>query len=346
MDGWQVTLNRIPKTMSFLCFVRPKVRPKPSFANPAAHKMQQTKDQGSEVVNQMGRKVRKQFELKNEELARNTNPGGGAKHFKPCLASIDDQKKLSRANVPPPSTNVKNNFCWRCSVWMGFDVETHDMAPPSERDWEDGEFGHLRRVVGVDLVRALYIVQLGWTIGCFDQAEEPITKTYTVRPRGFTISAAAIRCHKITQEIAMEQGVGITEALNEFMQDFKRIRAARGRVCAHNIEFDATIITCEMSRAGLNVDDIAEFRCALHCGFCTFDPTLTKWCCEEFLRSISQYGIVEAKTEVPVRLSEVLRVLDEEAQASCVPAHNAGRDARAVWLIVRELRRLVRNSMA
>jgi hypothetical protein len=310
--------------------------------------MQKTKNHGTGVVNQMERKIRKQFQCLNNEIVRNTNPGGGAKRFKPSCANIliDGQNVLSRANIPPPPANIKNNFCWRCSEWMSFDVETHNLAPPSERDWQDGEFGHLRRVVDVDLVCALYIVQLGWTIGCFDQAEGPITKTYTVRPRGFTISATATKWHKITQEIAMEQGIGITDALNEFMQDFKRIRAGRGRVCAHNIEFDATIIACEMSRAGLNDDDIAEFRCAVHGGFCTMNPILTKWCCEEFMRSISKYGFVETNIEVPVRLSEVLRVLDEEAQASCLPAHDAGLDSRAVWLVIRELHRLVRNSMA
>ena len=88
--------------------------------------------------------------------------------LKPSCASnipIDGQNALSRANIPPPPANIKNNFCWRCSEWMSFDVETHNLAPPSEHDWKDGEFGHLRRVVDVDLVCALYIVPLGWTIG-------------------------------------------------------------------------------------------------------------------------------------------------------------------------------------
>ena len=46
----------------------------------------------------------------------------------------------------------------------------------------------------------------------------------------------------------------------------------------------------------------------------------------------------------PVGLKEMVRALDVETQKQCFPAHDAGADARAVWLVLRELHRLIRCS--
>ena len=88
----------------------------------------------------------------------------------------------------------------------------------------------------------------------------------------------------------------------------------------------------------MSEDDVEKFEVAVHCGMCTMDPVLTKWCCQEFLRSIARYA---EDCEVPVALAELKRVLDVQTQASLQPAHDAGVDSRVVWLVLRELRRMV-----
>ena len=97
-----------------------------------------------------------------------------------------------------------------------------------------------------------------------------------------------------------------------------------------------------MSRAGLGEQDLADFDAAVRGGFCTIDPTLTRWCCEEFLRATFRYAKDSVNTMAPVGLKEMVRVLDVQTQELCLPAHDAGADARAVWLVLRELHRLVR----
>ena len=85
------------------------------------------------------------------------------KRFKPARVAnmfSDDYGLRSQAKVNPPTDALKSCFLWSYGAWMGFDVETHDLAPPSKRFWEDGEFGHLRRVTDLTRIRALRVVQL------------------------------------------------------------------------------------------------------------------------------------------------------------------------------------------
>lgn len=274
----------------------------------------------------------------------NESDGKVPKRSRPRLL-ISASDTLSQAKVTKPTAAVKHNFCWRCSRWISIDVETHDLAPRTERHWEDGRFGHLRRVVKLEHIRALRIVQVGLTFGDFDSGEAPVTKTYLVKPEGFVISPSATKCHGITQAAALELGMEISEALRSMFADLKSVLDNGGRVCNHNLEFDAEIISCEMERAGMHEDDVAAFELAVHCGMCTMNPVLTKWCCEEFLRATSRYSEV-GTNDVPVAMEELKRVLDVPTQASLQPAHDAGVDSRAVWLVLRELRRMVLEDTA
>ena len=142
----------------------------------------------------------------------------------------------------------------------------------------------------------------------------------------------------------MEKGVGLQEALDEFISDLRLVVKNGGRVCAHNLEFDATIVLEEMSRVKMDEQDLVIFESAIYNGFCTMNPTLTRWCCEEYLRNTSKYGYLEVDKDVPVPLRELVRVLDVDTQKLCLPAHDAEADARAVWLILRELHRLATSS--
>ena len=136
----------------------------------------------------------------------------------------------------------------------------------------------------------------------------------------------------------------LQDTLGEFISDLRVVVDNGGRVCGHNLEFDATIVSEEMARAKMDGDDVTIFESAIYSGFCTMNPTLTRWCCEEYLRNTSKYGYLEVNKDVPVPLKEMVRVLDVDTQKLCLPAHDAEADARAVWLILRELHRLAKSS--
>jgi DNA polymerase III epsilon subunit-like protein len=265
-----------------------------------------------------------------------------AKRFKPATIK-DMESEVTKAVFGAPPDRVKSSFSWECGFWMSIDVETNKLAPNSEQYWEIGDFGHKRRVVDSTKVGPLRIVQLGCAIGKFDPADQPVVKSVHVKPDGFEIATSATKIHKITTEFAAENGVTIRAALDEFLHDLKATIANNGRICAHNLEFDAKIIYEEMKRANFNVDDIDFFTCAVQNGFCTFNPTLTRWCCEEYLRSISRFSEDDGLL-APVGLKELVRVLDVETQMSIGQFHDAGVDSRATWLVLRELRRLVRGA--
>ena len=268
------------------------------------------------------------------------------KKFKPKrLIDIpeDDANLRGQLRIKPPPDEVKTEFNWDCRLWMSIDVETHDLAPPSDRKWETGSFGHLRRALDITKVQALRIVQIGWAFGDFGADTQPITKTLLVRPDGFEITKAAAAIHGITTQHAAANGVELKEALAEVVADANRVVSKFGRLCAHNLEFDATIVEEEMSRSNFDADARANFFHAIQGGMCTMDPYLTKWCCEDHLRATDLYGDERDTLMHPVGLGNLVRVLDPDLQETCKPAHDAGADSRAAWLVLKELHRIVRG---
>ena len=82
------------------------------------------------------------------------------------------------------------------------------------------------------------------------------------------------------------------------------------------------------------------------------DPHLTKWCCEEHLltnaggaRANALHGDGKDTLLHPVSLGNLTRVLPPEIQETCGPAHDAGADSRAAWLVLKELHRIVRGDL-
>ena len=256
------------------------------------------------------------------------------------LANISD--KPTKARVGKPTTFVKEYFDWSCDHWFSFDIETNNLAPPSEMVWELGDYHHQRRKGNIACVAELRIVQLGWTFGKFGTSNLPITKNRCITPDGFEVFQSATRIHKLTKESLAKNGKDIKLVLDEFKTDLEQVIGAGGRVCAHNIEFDAAVLHAEMVREGMTDEDISMFDIAIYNGFCTFDPGLTGWCCREYLCTISKYQEMP-DVDKPVSLKELVRVLDPDLQLSCHPAHDAGADSLAVWLVLRELRKLVLN---
>ena len=89
----------------------------------------------------------------------------------------DDANLRGQLQIKPPPDEAKTESNWDSKLWMSIDVGNHDLALPSERRWETGSFGHLRRALDITKVQALRIVQIGWTFGDLGADTAPITKT-------------------------------------------------------------------------------------------------------------------------------------------------------------------------
>ncbi len=274
------------------------------------------------------------------------------KRFKPaCVANIDlDANKwswLSKAIVPPAPNAVMCDFDWSCSSWMCVDVETHDLAPRShEHGWVDGTFGHKRLKYDDALVRRLRAIQLGWTAGDISSGQPPVTKTRLVKPSGFVITEAATEIHSIKHVDAVDGGCDLSEVLAEFLGDVQNLVRAGGRVCAHQLEFDAAIIDAELGRCEAGVELKQVWREAARGGLCTMNPVLTAWCCESYRRTVDRYGDGEKNRDMPCALGAVAWTLVPPCQELRAKDHDAGNDSCVGWLVVSRLHRHVRSAFA
>ena len=158
-------------------------------------------------------------------------------------------------------------------IIIGFDCETHDWLDGTPRKGRIGAFGWHTKNDDVDFAR---IVQLGWAIGPADSASDVITKSHVVRPEGFNISSRAEKVHKISTDHAMREGRPLADVLEEFMHDVLNAVNKGGRVCAHQLEFDAGVVANEMFRSGQH--DLRKRWCEVaKRGYCTMNPQIPKW---------------------------------------------------------------------
>jgi DNA polymerase III epsilon subunit-like protein len=95
-----------------------------------------------------------------------------------------------------------------------------------------------------------------------------------VRPEGFDIPAGASEIHGISTERARREGRHLGEVLDELLSLALDASADPGRagwLVAHNLTYDATIINCELDRAGLSIFALAELL-----PFCTMRSLETR----------------------------------------------------------------------
>ncbi|MHB1863766.1 MAG: 3'-5' exonuclease [Gemmatimonadaceae bacterium] len=117
-------------------------------------------------------------------------------------------------------------------MYLIVDTETNDLP----RNW---------RAPVTDLANWPRVVQVAWL-------EFDVTGTETARsvhlicPDGFAISEGARAVHGITTARAKRDGVPLAGVLDALLQAITRARV----VIAHNIQFDATILSAEYLRAG------------------------------------------------------------------------------------------------
>jgi DNA polymerase-3 subunit alpha len=91
------------------------------------------------------------------------------------------------------------------------------------------------------------MVQLAWQL--HDSKGHLIeSKSIIVKPEGYTIPFGAVQIHHISTEKALEHGIPLSEALNQFNSVLQKANYA----CGHNIKFDKNIIGAEYLRLGLN----------------------------------------------------------------------------------------------
>ena len=122
---------------------------------------------------------------------------------------------------------------------------------------------------------------------------------------------------------------------------YHKHKIRRLKRCAHHFEFDAAILDAEMCRLGMAVETRYNWAMAARGGFCTMNPHLTHWCCEEYIRE--RVSFLSPDLLITVPLAQLVRVLSPLEQEMCEPAHDAGSDSCAVWLALRELHRILLN---
>ena len=244
---------------------------------------------------------------------------------------------LAGTSVENPPEQIRNDFDWTCKSWACFDIETHDLAPGRTKSgWEIGDFGHQRLKTDYKKVRDLRAVQIGLTVGSIDSGEPPKTMTYLVKPNGFTVTDAVSKIHKITHTQAMEMGLDLRFVLSEFLRELFLIVDKGGRICAHQIEFDAAIISAELARAGFEHEICERWGDLVTCGLCTMNPLMTGWCCKRFCEGINSYGNGTLNRLTPCALPAVAWTLLAPHDDLLQAYHNAGTDSRLCWWIVRE----------
>lgn len=91
------------------------------------------------------------------------------------------------------------------------------------------------------------VVQLAWQFA-------GATHNYIIKPDGYEIPEAASDIHRITTDVALEKGVPIRQALEEFIVDAQKARY----MCAHNLNFDKARLIYEIGLL-YSEEEVAEY---------------------------------------------------------------------------------------
>ena len=117
------------------------------------------------------------------------------------------------------------------------------------------------------------LVQLAWILT--DDKENKIhSGNLIVRPDGFDIPTDVAKVHGITTEVAMREGIPLSEAIDQFVEDLNTAKYIVG----HNIAFDKKIVGAEMIRLGMK--DIMDSKKS----YCTMQSSI------EFCKIPGKYG--------------------------------------------------------
>ena len=240
--------------------------------------------------------------------------------------------------VQVPCRNVLDFFHEFGDEWLAFGIETHDLIPcpvgnGKVNEQRQGQFGHQ---CGIDqsTIEPVRIIQLGWCFGRIS-TNTFVTKTKLVSPDGFMIADDAVAKHHITNELIRNNGAPLET--REFLHDVIEIVGRDGRLCAHQIEFDASVIALEMERVGFG-SKAEMWSQAAAAGFCTLNPTVSKWSCELFFDYRHGTKCILGRSSPVALIDMVLAIIPHEFP-KITSHHDAGTDAALTWQLVRELSR-------
>lgn len=118
-------------------------------------------------------------------------------------------------------------------MYLFFDIETTGL--PKVRDASITNLNNWPRMV-----------QLAWLR--YDENQNLIFEAnYIIKPEGFTIPADASKVHGITTEKALESGVHLETALQEFSEVISKSEI----IIAYNMDFEEKIVGAEFLRSGV-----------------------------------------------------------------------------------------------
>jgi DNA polymerase III epsilon subunit-like protein len=103
------------------------------------------------------------------------------------------------------------------------------------------------------------MVQLAWLVQGMGGSTTFKKRSLIIKPEGFVIPAEASAIHGITQERAMDEGVNLADAMEEFDADLVALPLA---VC-HNAPFDRAITGAERVRLGRPWGFTTAFKCTM-----------------------------------------------------------------------------------
>ena len=228
--------------------------------------------------------------------------------------------------LPAPEV-VRKKFASTHSHLISIDVETHSLIH-GNIDFHDGDFGFQRKVHPSNF-GVLRAVQIAWAIGDISSSEPDIKSRY-VKPIGFSIENEATAIHKISHKHAMIHGLPLASVLREMFADIKDACQKGGRICAHQLEFDAGVLAAEMGALGFD-DMRVEWSSMVKNGICTMDPDIAKW-----VRA--QIGWNDVAKFVPLKLTDAMTELLPEYAHLVKCHHDAANDCYMHWLLARDLR--------
>lgn len=135
-------------------------------------------------------------------------------------------------------------------------------GPKVEADLNLGEFGSIRKPLKyiifdtettglpknykadvTDTDNWPRIIQFAWSVHD-DEGKEIEHRDILVKPDGFEIPEETTKIHGISQEMAMEKGIPIEDAMKIFTDTLNSVDV----LVAHNISFDEMVIGCEYYR--------------------------------------------------------------------------------------------------
>lgn len=99
------------------------------------------------------------------------------------------------------------------------------------------------------------MIQLAWIVT--DENGNILKKqSHIIRPEGFNIINEVAQLTRITTDRALREGIALSAALSEFMDDL----AEANLIVGHNIAFDLNIVGCELYREGMTYNTLLAKR--------------------------------------------------------------------------------------